>query len=197
MTTTALDIDEELLNRCLVLSVDEGREQTQAIHARAARAAHPRGSAWLDGEREAVVKLAPERAAAARAARRGRIPTPTSSTFLDDRTRTRRDHEKYLTLIDTIALLHQHQRPVHERCSTASDRRVHRGRRSTTSQLANALAHEVLGRSLDELPPQTRRLLSSSLSWWSERCRAQRIRRAQHRFSRRALREATGWGTRS
>ena len=31
-------------------------------------------------------------------------------TFLDDRTRTRRDHEKYLTLIDTIALLHQYQR---------------------------------------------------------------------------------------
>jgi hypothetical protein len=24
----------------------------------------------------------------------------------------RRDHEKYLTLIDTIALLHQHQRPI-------------------------------------------------------------------------------------
>jgi DNA primase len=33
-------------------------------------------------------------------------------TFLDDRTRTRRDHEKYLGLIDIIALLHQHQRPV-------------------------------------------------------------------------------------
>src|SRR5208337_2398323 len=33
-------------------------------------------------------------------------------TFLSDKTRTRRDHEKYLTLIDAIALLHQHQRPV-------------------------------------------------------------------------------------
>jgi hypothetical protein len=33
-------------------------------------------------------------------------------TFLDDKTRTRRDHEKYLTLIDTIALLHQYQRPL-------------------------------------------------------------------------------------
>src|SRR5439155_5035396 len=28
MTTTAIDVDEELMNRCLVLSVDEGREQT-------------------------------------------------------------------------------------------------------------------------------------------------------------------------
>ena len=32
ITTTAIEIDEELLNRCLVLCVDEGREQTQAIH---------------------------------------------------------------------------------------------------------------------------------------------------------------------
>ena len=32
VTTTARDIDEELMNRCLVLSVDEGREQTRAIH---------------------------------------------------------------------------------------------------------------------------------------------------------------------
>ena len=33
LTTTAIDIDDELLNRCLVLTVNEGREQTRAIHA--------------------------------------------------------------------------------------------------------------------------------------------------------------------
>src|SRR5690606_6442544 len=38
LTTTAIDVDEELLNRCIVLSVDEGREQTRAIHARQRRA---------------------------------------------------------------------------------------------------------------------------------------------------------------
>ena len=32
LTTTAIHLDEELLNRCLVLSVNEDREQTQAIH---------------------------------------------------------------------------------------------------------------------------------------------------------------------
>jgi len=32
LTTTAIDLDEELLNRCLVLTVDEDRAQTQAIH---------------------------------------------------------------------------------------------------------------------------------------------------------------------
>lgn len=33
LTTTAIDIDEELMNRCLVLTVNESREQTLAIHA--------------------------------------------------------------------------------------------------------------------------------------------------------------------
>jgi hypothetical protein len=37
-TTTAVDMDEELLNRCIVLTVDEGREQTKAIHERQRRA---------------------------------------------------------------------------------------------------------------------------------------------------------------
>lgn len=32
LTTTATDVDEELMNRCLVLAVNEDREQTRAIH---------------------------------------------------------------------------------------------------------------------------------------------------------------------
>ena len=32
LTTTAPDVDEELLNRCIVLTVNEEREQTRAIH---------------------------------------------------------------------------------------------------------------------------------------------------------------------
>ena len=37
LTTTAIEIDEELLNRCLVLTVDEGRDQTEAIHVQQRR----------------------------------------------------------------------------------------------------------------------------------------------------------------
>jgi DNA primase len=33
LTTTSIDVDEELLNRCLVLAVDEDAGQTRAIHA--------------------------------------------------------------------------------------------------------------------------------------------------------------------
>src|SRR5690606_28595878 len=79
-------------------------------------------------------------------------------TFLDDRTRTRRDHAKYLTLIESIALLRQHQRPA--RTAAAGGQSVEYIEVTLDDiALANRLAHEVLGRSLDELPPQTRRVL--------------------------------------
>src|SRR5208337_4414257 len=59
---------------------------------------------------------------------------------------------------------------------------------------ANRLAHEVLGRSLDELPPQTRRLLLLVDEMVSAECERQKIERTDFRFSRRDVRQYTGWG---
>ena len=56
LTTTAIEIDEELLNRCLVLTVDEDREQTRAIHRCSASGRRWRGC-WRKRERDAVLKL--------------------------------------------------------------------------------------------------------------------------------------------
>ena len=111
LTTTAIDLDEELLNRCLVLTVDEDREQTRAIHRAAARAPDPRGPAGAAATARRIVTLHRN---AQRLLRPLLVANPYAErlTFLDDKTRTRRDHVKYLTLIRTIALLHQHQRPV-------------------------------------------------------------------------------------
>src|SRR6185437_3338826 len=61
-------------------------------------------------------------------------------------------------------------------------------------QLANELASRVLGHCLDELPPQTRRLLSVILEMVERECRAQQVSRAQYRFSRRQVREYSGFG---
>jgi len=61
-------------------------------------------------------------------------------------------------------------------------------------ETANRLAHEGLGRTLDELPPQTRRLLGLIHDWVTERCQALAIPRGEFRFSRRDVREQTGWG---
>ena len=59
---------------------------------------------------------------------------------------------------------------------------------------ANAIAHEVLGRSLDELPPQTRRLLASVVEHVRSQARTQAIPQAEVRFTRKDVRAATGWG---
>jgi DNA primase len=61
-------------------------------------------------------------------------------------------------------------------------------------ELANRIAHDVLGRSLDELPPQTRRLLKLVDGYINSECQRQGIRRMDFRFSRRQLREAVHWG---
>ena len=60
--------------------------------------------------------------------------------------------------------------------------------------VANKLACEVLGRSVDELPPQTRRLLTLVDEMVTAACKRLGIDRADYRFSRRDIRESTGWG---
>ena len=110
LTTTAIDVDEELLNRCLVLTINESREQTAAIQAR------QRKARTLDGLRmkaTADAVLAAHRAAQ-QLLRPLAVVNPFAEqlTFASDRVRLRRDHAKYLALIDSIALLHQYQRPI-------------------------------------------------------------------------------------
>ncbi len=58
--------------------------------------------------------------------------------------------------------------------------------------VANRVAHDVLGRSLDELPPQTRRLLD--LLHDHVTVEAGDGDRSQVRFTRRQVRERCGWG---
>ncbi len=191
LTTTAIDVDEELLNRCLVLSVEESREQTRAIH-RLQRERRTLEGLMARKRRERIVALHQN---AQRLLRPLAVVNPFARelTFLDTQIRTRRDHEKYLTLIDAIALLHQHQRPV-KRAEVDGRAVEYVEVEPGDIAVANRLAHEVLGRSLDELPPQTRRLLGLLDRMVAEACERQGMERSDVRFSRREVREWTGWG---
>lgn len=191
LTTTAVDIDEELLNRCLVLTVDESREQTRRIHTQQ-RARYTLGGIRASEGRAAVLAL---HRAAQRLLRPLRVFNPYADrlTFLDDKTRTRRDHTKYLQLIATVAVLHQHQREI---------RQIDCGGGKTAPCVvatlddiaaANRLAHETLGRCLDDMPPQTRRLLALIEREVATRCTAAKMERGDCRFTRRQVREVTGW----
>jgi DNA primase len=192
LTTTAIDIDEELLNRCLVLTVDEGTAQTRAIHD-LQRSKHTLDGLLAADTRERLIELHQN---AQRLLEPVAVVNPFAErlTFADGSTRTRRDHVKYLTLIRTIALLHQHQRP--KRTATAPDGRqvVYIEATVADIELANRLAHDVLGQTLDELPPQTRRLLVTLDGVVAAEAQLRDVERQQVRFTRRQLREQLGWG---
>ncbi len=189
LTTTAIDLDEELQNRCLTLAVDETPEQTQRIHrvqrerrTLAGLLAHEQRKDLLKNLRNAQRLLSPLAVV---------NPFAPALTFATARTRSRRDHEKYLTLMDAIALLHQHQR--------RHGQHLVNGRTVEFIEvtlddiaLANELAPEVLGRSLDELPPQTQRLLGFIRELIKTK-RKERGAKSATTFSRKELRELCGW----
>jgi len=190
LTTTAIDIDEELLNRCLVLTVNEDRAQTQAIHR------IQRESQTIEGllrrrDGDELLRLH-------RNAQRLLRPVivvneqATELSFPDSMTRTRRDHMKFLTLIRAITFLHQWQREVKTT--------MHRGQpveyieaTAEDVELAKMLIHEVLGRSLDDMPAQTRRLLLMIDGMVTAECTREKIERAEYRFSRRDVRAFSAW----
>lgn len=185
-TTTNIEVDEELQNRCLTLTVDESREQTRRIHALQREARTLEG---LERKRKrAILRRAHQNAQRLLKPLEVINPFATKLTFPDENTRLRRDQEKYLTLIDTIALLHQYQRPVKERKGRAYVEVT-----LADIEMANRLAGECFGRTLDEMPPQTRRFLELLWNYVQERSKAKEIEPGQVRFSQREAREATGW----
>jgi DNA primase len=189
-TTTSIDIDEELMNRCLVLTVDESRDQTERIHELQREARTIEGI--LAAERRKDIQRIMQNAQRLIVPMRIANPFARQLTFTSGRTRTRRDHEKYLTLIDTIALLHQHQRQAIKH--TVSGREIEMLPVTLEDiEAANRIAPEVLGRSLDELPPQTRRLLESIKQLVRNKMKSEKLEQRISLFSRRELREFTGW----
>ena len=186
LTTTAIDLDEESQNRCLTLAVDESAEQTGRIH-RVQRERRTLAGLVAREQRKDVLKKLRN---AQRLLQSLAILNPFAPalTFATARTRNRRDHEKYLTLIDAIALLHQHQREI----KTLPGEQRYIEVTLDDIALANELAPEVLGRSLDELPPQTRRLLAHIRELMKQK-RKERSTKNASTFSRKELRDLCGW----
>jgi hypothetical protein len=189
-TTTATDVDEELMNRCLVIWVSEDRELTRAIH-RLQREQETIEGQLAQEKREAIIKLHQN---AQRLLQPVKVHNPYARqlTFIDTQTRTRRDNPKYLALIRTIAFLHQYQRPRKTRMEGGKEV-VYIEVTKEDIAIANVLANEVLGRSLDELSSQTQQLLMRIEEMVRAACERLGIEQQDYRFSRRDVREHTGW----
>jgi len=141
-------------------------------------------------ERDAVVKVHQD---AQRLLERVAVVNPFAErlTFADTSTRTRRDHAKYLGLIRAVTFLHQHQR-VRRTVVVDDVEVVYVETTAADVAVANRVANEVLGRSLDVLPPQTRRLLDLLHEYVGGV--AGDGDRSGVRFTRRQVRESVGWG---
>jgi DNA primase catalytic core len=190
LTTTAHDVDEELLNRCIVLTVNEEQEQTRAIHQKQREAQTVEGM-WAQDERAGIVK---RHRNAQRLLRPLRVVNEhvQQQSFPDRMIRTRRDHQKFLTLVQAIALLYQHQREI--KTSTRQGKTLEYIEATADDvKLALQLVHEVLTPSLEELQAQTRRLLLLIDAMVNQECERLGMERSEYRFSRATVRQFTQW----
>ncbi len=189
-TTTNPNVDPETKSRFMLASIDESREQTRKI-LDAQRKARTVEGLRLRLQRDAIRE---KHRAFQRMLRPLDVRNPFGEllTYTDDRLLMRRDNPKYLALIDAVAFLHQTQKPVKR--LNAAGRAVEYIEVSLRDiGLANELAAELLGRSLDELSGPSRRLLQLIEQMVNEWARAQKVEPGQVEFTRRQLREYIRW----
>lgn len=190
LTTTNLEIDEELENRCLILTVNEGREQTRTILE------IQRESETLEGivkkrDKEKILKLHKN---VQRVLRPLVVVNPYAKEmrFPDTKLRMRRDQKKYLTLIKSIALLHQYQREKKLGKDENGESFEYIEVEREDLELGSLLASKILGRTLEELTPQTKEVLYSLHTMIEKESEEQKLSKSEVRFTRRDARERLG-----
>ncbi|MBI5805550.1 toprim domain-containing protein [candidate division TA06 bacterium] len=190
ITTTEVELDYETSNRFITLTIDESKEMTARILVK------QRENETIEG----LVKKAETEAVARRHYNAQRLlraiqvinPFASQLTYPSESLRARRDHKKYLGLIKAIAYLRQYQRQVKSV--------EHNGKIIEyidvildDIELANKLAGEVFGRSLDELSPPSRLLLGMIKEMVEISCKRQGIEPKDYHFTRKDIRDFCKW----
>jgi hypothetical protein len=190
ITTTAVEIDGETASRFVFISIDESVEMTEKIlkkqrerHTMAGMLNKMKSDTVIRKHRNANRLLTPIKVV---------NPYAELLTFTAKSLRARRDHTKYLNLISAVAFLYQFQRKRHTI--------EHEGKsieyiNVTLDDIekANAIAGDVLGRSLSELSPPSRMLLKLVRELVQARCEEDDIKPESYHFTRRDIREFSGW----
>ena len=191
LTTTSPEVfDEETRSRFVQLTMDESREQTKAILERQ-RHRYTLAGVMEQATSESVRRLHHN---AQRLLRPLKVVNPFMEylTYPTERLLFRREQQKYLSLINAIALLHQHQRETKR--EVEGDVEVEYVEVTVADvALANLLAQEVLSRALDELAPPVRGLYEELCKLCAQRANELKCKVDEVQLSRREIREATGW----
>jgi DNA primase len=184
-TTTNPRTDAETRSRFIVISVDESPEQTRAILT-AQRQSHTREGWRQRLAREAILK---RHQAFQRLLKPLKVINPFEPllSYPDESLLVRRDQPKYLNLILAVTFLHQLQRPVQ------NDAELGDYIETTLDDIAiaNEVAHQLFGHSLDDLSQPGRELLELTHRHVRRQATA---KNPDVTFNRRELREAFKWG---
>ena len=190
ITTTQVDIDGETASRFVFVSIDESEVMTKKILAK------QRQTQTLAGmiNKLKSAEIIKKHHNANRLLRPLHVFNPYADllTFTSKSLRARRDHTKYLNLILAITYLFQYQRKV---------RTMEYGGKTieyisvtlADIERANDIADYVFGRSLDELTPPSRNLLKLIREMVLMRCKEKNIKPGEYHFTRRDIRQYSGW----
>jgi len=190
ITTTQVDIDGETASRFVFISIDESEQMTKKILAK------QRQSQTMEGmiSRLKSAEIIKKHKSANKLLKPLHVFNPYAEllTFTSRSLRARRDHTKYLNLILAITYLYQYQRKT--RTMDYSGQTIEYINVTLTDiEEANQIANEVLGRSLDELSPSSRKLLMLVKQMSKKACKEKDINQKEYRFNRKKIREYSTW----
>ena len=191
-TTTKGDVNPENLSRSFVVGIDESEDQTRLIHDR------QRTNYTVDGflQRRSLDRITERHHFAQRLLEPVLVFNPYAEvlTFPASTLKTRRDHEKFLRLINAICFLYQYQRKRKQltldggetleyiECTVADYRLAH-----------ELLSDGVLDNTLDDLPRPARELLELIKKYVTGKADAEGVVAEQVVFQRSQIRAYTSW----
>ncbi len=182
-TTTDAKIHHENATRCFEITLDETTEQTRRIH----QVQRERRMPSTENLHRVGADIRERHHNAHRLLKSVLVFIPYADrlTFPDKKLRNRRDHERFLCLIEASAFLHQHQR---ERGKT-DDGDDYILASLDDYELAYALAQEVLAMTLHELSRGAKDVWQQTRDWLLKEAGSSFSERI---FTRRELRQVTG-----
>jgi DNA primase len=190
-TTTNPEPDQETASRQVIMTVDESSDATAKI-LEAQRTMDTLEGVIMRDQSEQIIQ---RHRNAQRLLEDGlKVVNPYSKelTYPVQNLQARRDQKKYLSLIKTIAYLRQYQREIKTyHVNGKASRYVEVF--PDDIRLANRLAMDVLGHSLDELSPPSRRLLEIIREYVLTQSTGLGVDPKEYQFSRRDIREHAGW----
>ncbi|MDX6768955.1 MAG: hypothetical protein SF051_05440 [Elusimicrobiota bacterium] len=189
-STTQPAIHYENATRCFILSLDETEAQTARVHHAQRLGRTVEG--FLRSSRTRDLRQLHRNAQ--RLLRPITVVNPFAPqlAFPTDRLESRREHEKYLSLIEAVAFLRQHRKEIKKFPVDGREREYVEVEPDDIAE-ANKLFTELFGTSQDELARPSRELLRLIREMVTRQCQRLEIDATAYRFNRRDIREHTGW----